>query len=375
MLIQCTKKLLDELKIKPGTPPEGEPLFSWHANLIKVERKKTVVIMNDKNRYVIVIHGLKAKDFKRLDEHILQAIRETFQQEGIKDEIIEKFINHSKEVTYAKTKNRSLVAKMNKACEDFHYYYEDFRENESIYKTVLSTQASRSFVSEGKDEHIKPNEEMYKDLEKFAGGPIFGSKAVELMVTLDLEGYDIWRRIAVPVNMTFNKLHQVLQVVFGWQECHLHEFYIYGDETSGNGTFINDPAYDKKGYKPVINLVCDEEAFAYDNDVPMKLEKGIKLSEYIPARIKYTYDFGDNWQHYIEVEKVITDHAVNYPVCLEGEGNSPPEDVGGQHGYEEFLAIIADEKDPEHESVVDWGRMQGYEDFNIEMINKRLKYI
>ena len=36
-------------------------------------------MVNDKNRYVIVLHGLKAKDFKKLDELILQAIRETFQ--------------------------------------------------------------------------------------------------------------------------------------------------------------------------------------------------------------------------------------------------------------------------------------------------------
>jgi len=89
MLIQCTKKLLDELNIKPATSADEGPIFSWHANLITVKRRKAVVLVNDKNRYVIILHGLKAKDFKKLDEHIIQAIRETFQDECIKDEIIE----------------------------------------------------------------------------------------------------------------------------------------------------------------------------------------------------------------------------------------------------------------------------------------------
>lgn len=61
MLIQCTKKLLDELNIKPGAlhEPTGEeePLFSWHANLIKLKRRKAVVLVNDSNKYVLVLFG------------------------------------------------------------------------------------------------------------------------------------------------------------------------------------------------------------------------------------------------------------------------------------------------------------------------------
>jgi hypothetical protein len=105
--------------------------------------------------------------------------------------------------------------------------------------------------------------------------------------------------------------------------------------------------------------------------------RGCKLSEYIPAckRIKYNYDFGDNWEHYIEVERMIDDYDVNYPVCLDGEGNTPPEDVGGKHGYEEFLEVISDERHPEHRGTVIWGEGQGYKDFDIEMVNRRLSHL
>ncbi|MHB1421404.1 MAG: plasmid pRiA4b ORF-3 family protein [Bacillota bacterium] len=113
----------------------------------------------------------------------------------------------------------------------------------------------------------------------------------------------------------------------------------------------------------------------YENDMPLKLENGIKLAEYIPARIKYNYDFGDSWQHYIEVEKIIGDYDKNYPICLEGEGNAPPEDVGGEEGYESFLETIADEKHPGYRETVQWGQMQGYKDFDIKTINSMLKHI
>ena len=125
----------------------------------------------------------------------------------------------------------------------------------------------------------------------------------------------------------------------------------------------------------MYNLVSDEEAFVYGNDMPMKVEKGTKLSEYIPKykRLKYNYDFGDNWQHYIEVVEIIEDYDKNYPVCLQGKGNAPPEDVGGESGYEEFLEIIADNDHPDHEGMVAWGRSQGYEAFDIEKINREIR--
>ena len=42
------------------------------------------------------------------------------------------------------------------------------------------------------------------------------------------------------------------------------------------------------------------------------------------------------------------------PVCLEGEGCCPPEDIGGTHGFEEFLEIMKDKSHPERESYIEW---------------------
>lgn len=178
MIIQCTKKLLDQLKKNPETVDEEKPLTSWHANLIIVNRRKAVVLVNDRNRYAIVLYGLKANDFKNMDKIILQAIRHTFEQEAINNDVIEQFIDSAKNFTYSKTKNRTLVARMNKACETL-YFLDKLIDNHTIYQTAASLKLSSFLVGDGKKEYIYPNKEMYKDLEALAGTPIFQTKALD----------------------------------------------------------------------------------------------------------------------------------------------------------------------------------------------------
>lgn len=104
----------------------------------------------------------------------------------------------------------------------------------------------------------------------------------------------------------------------------------------------------------------------------MLLESEKKLSDYLPARIVYTYDYGDDWVHQIEVEKTTEDAHSNKSVCLDGEGSAPPEDVGGEGGFEEFLHIIRDPNHPDYDHMMNWGLSQGYQPFEREMVNFRL---
>lgn len=43
-----------------------------------------------------------------------------------------------------------------------------------------------------------------------------------------------------------------------------------------------------------------------------------------------------------------------YPVCVEGERNCPPEDVGGVWSYAEFLEAVANPKHEQHDEFVEW---------------------
>lgn len=373
MQIHCTRKLLDQFKIEPESQVRDESPFSWYANLITLNGRKTMVLMNDKNRYVIVFYGLKVEHFKKLDHIILEGIREIFREENIKDEIIEQCINRSKEISYTTTEDRSLVARLSYSCKTVHLF-EDMLMDDSVLQIGLSMKVSRYIVPGEGGAYIYPNKELYKDLEDLFGRPIFNTEAVELKITLDLETQSAWRRLVVPLNTNFEKLHEILQIAFSWHGYHLHDFYVYDDKKSWDELYSGHLGYHKEGYLPIVNLVCDEEAFLFDNMVSMRLETGVKLSEYIPVykNLIYNYDFGDGWQHYIVVEKIRDDYIFNYPMCIGGEGNAPPEDVGGKYGFQKFLEIIDDEGHPEHQTAMDWGMEQGYEDFDIEKINRKL---
>lgn len=369
MLIQCTKKLLTELKIKPSPATEAEPLFSWHANMLTIDHRKTLVLMNDCNRYVIVLYGLKAKDFKKIDELIVQAIRKTYQEENIKDEVIDTFLAQSEKITFTSTKNKSYVARMNKACDNVHFFSRDLNKN-AIIQAPVSKLASRSSVGRDGKQYTKPNRDLYRDLEGLTKGPIFNGEAVILQVRLEMEHVDIWRRIIVPKGITFPDLHQTLQIAFNWGDYHLHEFAIFASKP-----FDPERMESKWGRIPIVRLVTHEEDLEFDSETPSKMETDQRLAAYLPAEIAYIYDFGDYWNHEISVEDFIDDYHVNHPMCLAGEGNAPPEDVGGENGYQAFLEIIQDPTHPDYQEMENWGSMQGYKAFDIEMINRRLTYL
>jgi len=81
------------------------------------------------------------------------------------------------------------------------------------------------------------------------------------------------------------------------------------------------------------------------------------------------YDFGDNWEHGIVLEKRLpVDPDVNYPLCTGGERACPPEDCGGIYGFYDHL-----ENRPE-EFLEEWvGEEWDPEDFSIETVNAVLQ--
>jgi hypothetical protein len=175
----------------------------------------------------------------------------------------------------------------------------------------------------------------------------------QLQVTLDRSKPPIWRRILVPGNFTLYNLHEILQLVMGWENYHLHMFtiddQIYGDP--------EDDEYGDLGTK-------DETHYRLDQ---LDLRERSKFS--------YEYDFGDSWDHTILVEKILAaEKGVRYPICLKGKHACPPEDVGGVWGYQNFLEAIADPEHEEYEEYLVWiGGEFDPEAFDQDEVNQALR--
>ena len=160
--------------------------------------------------------------------------------------------------------------------------------------------------------------------------------AVQLRVTLAEIDPPVWRRVIVPATWDLAQLHLVIQAAFNWWNYHLHEFGI-------GGLRFGDPEYDEGGFPDSARLFDEREVRLLD----FGREPGTTFT--------YVYDFGDNWQHQIEIEQhAAFGSTMKTAACTAGERARPPEDVGGVGGYDEFLAVMADPDDPEHDDVRRW---------------------
>ena len=196
------------------------------------------------------------------------------------------------------------------------------------------------------------------------GMPVLKFRAFDLNARLDLGGKDAVRRLRVPAGITFERLHKLLQKAFGWKDYHLYSFGLFKE-------------WSRNYYAaPDIELVLESDQYdAYEANPEARSIAGVKLSDYVPdyQKIMYCYDFGDDWRHYIEIENIIDSCGEELPVLLSGEGDAPPEDVGGSGGFAEFLEIIAN---PEHEDyghMTEWAKSQWWKPFDFEMSARLVK--
>lgn len=175
-------------------------------------------------------------------------------------------------------------------------------------------------------------------------------RLLELCITLAEIEPPIWRRVRVADAYTLNQLHRVIQLVFGWLDYHLYEFRV-GDRR------FEAPHEEAEG-EDSAGITLRELA----------LQKG--------ARFTYTYDFGDNWVHEIEVEGVYmfipADGDPSLPVLHAGERSGPPEDCGGPHGYAELLQALRDPEHHQHERLRLWAHDYDPERFDVRTSRNNL---
>lgn len=151
----------------------------------------------------------------------------------------------------------------------------------------------------------------------------------QLKITLKHVKPPVWRRVVVPDDVTLAQLHGVVQTAMGWSDTHLHEWEL-------DGVRFGDP----------VDLDDDDLA-----------SEEVRLAEIAAegTRLRYTYDFGDDWEHQVLVEKVRPPLVGEpLPACTGGRRGCPPEDVGGPWGYDDFLEAYGDPGNPEHADLREW---------------------
>lgn len=169
----------------------------------------------------------------------------------------------------------------------------------------------------------------------------------------------ITRLLSLPSSLTFDKLHGVLQISFGWTNSPMHEF---------NVLLVDDePGF--RGHHSFLALCPNPNGLPEDLRADNKAESEVTLADVCEkpewkdrAVIDYEYDHGDSWNHHLTLPGRATpgtnaqfgapDHVKI--LCLNGQGHPAAEDVGGTWGWRGLKEAFKHPRKTENREQVDW---------------------
>jgi hypothetical protein len=167
----------------------------------------------------------------------------------------------------------------------------------------------------------------------------------------------IWRKLRVPGYFTLAEFHTAIQIAFGWTDSHLHSFTI-----------------DSVDYMPE-----SEDDGGWDDLGDVQSEDGCRLDDLglrEKQNFRYTYDFGDSWQHKITVSKIIPfQEEEEPPLCLGGKYACPLEDSGGTDGYAEILEILQNPRHKDYQEFREWAGDHDPLAFDLDEVNQILRKV
>lgn len=208
----------------------------------------------------------------------------------------------------------------------------------SLQVVIETTCNALEKYQEGSIERIRPSKRIY-----------------QLRISIVDISPEIWRRIQVR-ECTLERLHEHIQLAYGWWNYHLHQFMV-GDRRYGDPWLLDD------GF----------------GDFEIEDSTQTKLRDIVPEdgrrfRFNYQYDFGDGWVFEILFEGCLeAKKGERYPICLEGERACPPEDVGGVGGYFEYCEAMADPTHEDHQDLMAWRGPYDPEAFDPVKTTKKMR--
>lgn len=187
---------------------------------------------------------------------------------------------------------------------------------------------------------------------------------------MDFRFYELvcWRELRVPKSFSFEDLHTAIQACFNWLNYHLYDFKLTSRKREWQ---VSWPDFETGGnpLEAMWHLPGEKLPEWHDSADTV-------LTDVFPRvrKMLYTYDYGDYWQIDMRLVDSKTPLDSDTPICVGGEGDCPPDDVGGEGGFCRLLEIMGDPEDEEYEYMCGWAEGQGFEHFNQDHTNERLRH-
>lgn len=170
MIIYCSKALQTTLKLSKtdfATPEqlkkEDNPFYGWHGHIAKVDGRNTIVLMNDKTMYSLLLRNKLPRNKDKFAELVIEAIPYTFEVGNINAEEIVNYMSRVNNIVFAEKADRQITGNITRMILDMGYSWEyAWRDDETI-QAYEAYEQNRLLRKIGKD-YVVPFEEMLKAL-------------------------------------------------------------------------------------------------------------------------------------------------------------------------------------------------------------------
>lgn len=170
MVIHCSKALQTALKLKKTdmvTPEqlekEVDSFYSWHGHITKVDGRNTIVLMNDKTMYCLLLRNKLPRNKEKFADLVLEAIPYTLEVGNINTTEIINYMSGAGSIVYAEKIDRQIIGNINRMILDMGYTWEfEWRDDETV-QAYEAYEQNRGLRKIGK-EYVTPFEEMLKAL-------------------------------------------------------------------------------------------------------------------------------------------------------------------------------------------------------------------
>ncbi|NJN21114.1 MAG: plasmid pRiA4b ORF-3 family protein [Leptolyngbya sp. RL_3_1] len=175
----------------------------------------------------------------------------------------------------------------------------------------------------------------------------------------------IWRTFQLPSDKTLAELHELAQLIMGWQNRHGYYFEI-------ERGLVGDPPGDRPSASAAKRRYGSPDLPTTEDPAALTLGQ---LNLVPGTKLIYMYDVQSGWLHQLTfTERLTPTPDTSTVLCLDGAMACPPEDSGGVWGYEGLLDRLADIDEPDYEALLNSVGLDfdpNY--FKVEAVNQRLQ--
>lgn len=205
---------------------------------------------------------------------------------------------------------------------------------------------------------------------------------IKIKISLIDSIHPISRVVFIKNDITFDKLHEVIQILFGFENCNYYFFHILKD----NITFTDDSdkwnSKTQNNNKDIENAINDKDLVSVINLARERYNHKTYKDSFKVAcidyfknltEIVYEYDELSSWQFKIEYKEF--DDSISDTKVFEIEGPNLYEEGKGAKYFNTYLSLLLDPNQEVDDEMIDYIDFFGLEPFtpNINELNLKLK--